>query len=1276
MALLNKLFSLKTQNKGFSSNHPPYKSQFPFDDSQVRVLLYKECDRGRRLLFDSSAIEQITVTEKKIDEKPTSNKIHGTRVKDTNSNSQHSNGFGYKHNRPQSSDISNIGEMVFGALAMSFRGTSLKVHWLQSPSRMLCSQVFLSPAHAFGFVQQNSMSSSSALISENSIETTSISSLSMPFSVCVNDGAGEGRILTHPLDVPGGDLSSVDNGRIYSTYSTGDSGYSGTDYWTTSNSSYCQYSTRSSIGSVFSDQDSLRKLSVDSMSQFGDIPSSDGGFQRRISRNISTSFENRNSNNDFIGFISDQYQTTTNGGSEGCVIRTRRYSDVNGTHSNPEIRRRGASGEGALSATGHSRPNAKRPKLGMAVCITMSSPFEREMAQFCSEHIALLESMLYRLRASVEDAYINKKNFLQIMFIAWKGAVRWISDLLTAPRLPCPVWMSLSSPGYANSKSLTENFMNELCLLLSQADTKDTNFFISTMLTAVLTHHLGWVSTVAAFNAKSKSQTTEIINEQKARLNEISRRHPYNALWAQLGDLYGAVGSPPKIARTVVHGAEQRQIEKVLHVLTYFIRCGEVRRASKSEVFDKNIIEDALNGNAEKKNEVPNVKLGLKRTQTCNKNLSQVDMSEDLPADISETLKKHVMNDIPNVLAYRDSRFVKQELRIGNYLMDTGIEMNPKQKSELKIYQHKDKIQMMLTTPDNIEIPVESSSESQSIMSVSPVEEGIEISPFLTNANNGKKTALTKLLGKVDIKEGLSWNDLDNLQRRDSIQDEDFLKIGGDRKKKTSFLKRSASLFVKADKVHFIENDEKCQTSLSDLITANNVGQSNERFTWGIEPIKETISLEEERHFELSKQKVEREQNSRSPNNVVFVLGDNETLVNIRKSTDSLVQNDVIPSPSNTTNTSVLKCTCNQHKKHSGVKFNFEQYPQIATNYMKNKNLDLTNYDFVEKSSKLEGIFSTEATTSTFPTSKFATKTETQTTSQEQECEYCARRGGRMLQTPSNATELEFETNDNYSTGSITLSTNPEGVRDDLTKTNGVSNVGKNDSSDGKLKSSNDLKIIPVLNIEKEKSDLDLIQIPIPATEDDSEKDPELLVKSGFIPSLFTGVSDHYISDMVLQGTLATPETWEHDLKQELSLSAHCSSLIAAPTENVAVIADLGKWDVRVVTSQTCSLPYNGNSAVRPVGMSQLVSTMLETVHAMRKSGVSPYECMSYIESKLQEMYLQSEALAAFLLATDFCSMNTITSALNLSANDVPLLLSVASIHTPQVTKKYGISFR
>lgn len=67
---------------------------------------------------------------------------------------------------------------------------------------------------------------------------------------------------------------------------------------------------------------------------------------------------------------------------------------------------------------------------------------------------------------------------------------------------------------------------------------------------------------------------------------------------------------------------------------------------------------------------------------------------------------------------------------------------------------------------------------------------------------------------------------------------------------------------------------------------------------------------------------------------------------------------------------------------------------------------------------------------------------------------------------------------------------------------------------------------------------------------------------------------------------------------------------------------------------------------------------------------------MSYMESKLQELYFQSETLAAFLLETEFCSLNKLTTALNLAVNDVPLLLSVASIHSPQVTKKYGLSFR
>lgn len=85
---------------------------------------------------------------------------------------------------------------------------------------------------------------------------------------------------------------------------------------------------------------------------------------------------------------------------------------------------------------------------------------------------------------------------------------------------------------------------------------------------------------------------------------------------------------------------------------------------------------------------------------------------------------------------------------------------------------------------------------------------------------------------------------------------------------------------------------------------------------------------------------------------------------------------------------------------------------------------------------------------------------------------------------------------------------------------------------------------------------------------------------------------------------------------------------------------------------------------------------MLESVQAMYNSGLNEFQCLSFIESKLREIYLHSETLASFLLETEFCSMNSLTTALGLSVNDIPLLMSVASIHSPMITKKYGINFR
>ena len=63
------------------------------------------------------------------------------------------------------------------------------------------------------------------------------------------------------------------------------------------------------------------------------------------------------------------------------------------------------------------------------------------------------------------------------------------------------------------------------------------------------------------------------------QLDSLAKSHPYNPLWAQLSDLYGAIGSPLHISRTLVTGRRTELISRILYVLSYFIRCCELQEA-------------------------------------------------------------------------------------------------------------------------------------------------------------------------------------------------------------------------------------------------------------------------------------------------------------------------------------------------------------------------------------------------------------------------------------------------------------------------------------------------------------------------------------------------------------------------------------------------------------------------------------------------------------------------------------------------------------------------
>jgi folliculin-interacting protein 2 len=103
--------------------------------------------------------------------------------------------------------------------------------------------------------------------------------------------------------------------------------------------------------------------------------------------------------------------------------------------------------------------------------------------------------------------------------------------------------------------------VNELCYLVDHHDGRRRNYLLSSALTAVLATHLAWVATVAPDAAGDGGA-----------VGMLQAQYPYNPLWAQLGDLYGAVTQPPTLARTVIVGRDAPVLRRFLYVLSYFVR--------------------------------------------------------------------------------------------------------------------------------------------------------------------------------------------------------------------------------------------------------------------------------------------------------------------------------------------------------------------------------------------------------------------------------------------------------------------------------------------------------------------------------------------------------------------------------------------------------------------------------------------------------------------------------------------------------------------------------
>nr|CAD7399897.1 unnamed protein product [Timema cristinae] len=375
-------------------------SPFTFSKEQVRVLLFRECDwRGRKLLFDSKAVHKVK-QESQTCKLSFSSLQQTEKSKRPDTFVEVTNGIGYQYTRP-TSDITMLGEMMFGSVAMSFQGSAFKVHHLKSPTQLMCSKVFPSPIYHQRTKYTRDCSFEDSY--DSSLQYLSDCFPSHSINSCSRI-ANQSRNTSEscPLDVPYcvGQTIEVDSG-FYGDAST------------------CSISSEiydwGSPGTAPTSLDSGRSSKSYAGNSLCHSTGSLASLQRRWLRNMSTSLEHENSGSSL--------------GSNTGVVEP-----------------------GSLSCP-------RRTKLGLAVIITMTSEEEQEMQIFFFDHMVVIETMIERLWCFVARAYAQKETFVHIMVEGCEAAQQ-------------------------------VNMVVGMDLIYQLAG------FVSTLLTAVLTHHLGWVGTV------------------------------------------------------------------------------------------------------------------------------------------------------------------------------------------------------------------------------------------------------------------------------------------------------------------------------------------------------------------------------------------------------------------------------------------------------------------------------------------------------------------------------------------------------------------------------------------------------------------------------------------------------------------------------------------------------------------------------------------------------------------------------------------------------------
>ncbi|KAM8940189.1 folliculin-interacting protein 2 isoform 2-T2 [Pelodytes ibericus] len=438
----------------------------------------------------------------------------------------------YQYSKP-ASDVNMLGEMMFGSVAMSYKGSTLKIHFIRCPPQLMISKVFSAKVGGF---------------------------------------SGSTNTLQDSLESIKSDSSAVKHGIIQNVQGPDQSG---------SNLGVLQMCGSKLLPGMFE----ARPLRLIRSASFFTAHSTPVDMPSRGQNEDKDSGIARSAS--LSSLLINPFPSPSSSFSSNCAssyqrrwLRSQTTSLENGVHP------RWSTEETFSMADENYTGNPTmigRKKIAVSILFSLSERDEaqRSFQDFFFSHFPLFESHMNKLKASIEKAMISCRKItessqrVQVYLSQVMEALglfrETIWNLYYIPRIAEPVWLTMMSSTCEKSQ-LCEHFLKEFTSLIEQLN---KNQFFAAIITAVLTYHLAWVPTVMPNDHPPIKSFSEKHTSQSVNL--LAKSHPYNPLWAQLGDLYGALGSPVRMTRTVVVGKRKDLVQRILYVLTYFIRCSELQ---------------------------------------------------------------------------------------------------------------------------------------------------------------------------------------------------------------------------------------------------------------------------------------------------------------------------------------------------------------------------------------------------------------------------------------------------------------------------------------------------------------------------------------------------------------------------------------------------------------------------------------------------------------------------------------------------------------------------